>query len=60
MACDDHLVGGDRHVGGDRLGGGNAGGAIRRGDTVRRAAGRWTPAVRALLDRGLRDGRGHD
>ena len=32
-----------------RLPGGNTGGAVRVGDTVRRAAGRWTPAVHALL-----------
>lgn len=32
-----------------RLPGGNTGGAVRVGDTVRRTAGRWTPAVHALL-----------
>jgi Phosphotransferase enzyme family len=33
----------------ERLPGGNTGGAVRVGDTVRRPAGRWTPAVHALL-----------
>ncbi|MDQ7909462.1 phosphotransferase [Phytohabitans sp. ZYX-F-186] len=33
----------------ERLPGGSTGGAVRVGDTVRRAAGRWTPAVHALL-----------
>jgi len=32
-----------------QLDGGNVGGAVRAGNTVRRAAGRWTPAVHALL-----------
>ena len=32
-----------------RLDGGNTAGAVRVGGTVRRAAGRWTPAVHALL-----------
>lgn len=33
----------------ERLPGGNLSGAVRVGDTVRKPAGRWTPAVHALL-----------
>jgi aminoglycoside phosphotransferase (APT) family kinase protein len=35
----------------ERLPGGNLGGAVRSGDVVLRAAGPWTPAVHALLER---------
>jgi mutator protein MutT len=37
--------------GGFTMAGGNVGGTVRVGRTVRRAAGPWTPAVHALLER---------